>query len=202
MISKIDLIKFFSGFILGGMVIFFLLKENKEEATAEVPVNIEFKTPEIVVKKDTVFLPEPIYIKGDKEIDSTYYNEYINLKDSIAKEELFKETISINVYNEVIEDDVLKIDLYMKSRGKVLEYKTDYKIFSKTYSIDTTLTIKIPQKAKLYVGGQIILPANTGNMQPSLAPSMLFTDKKSKKAYTISYDFVNKNFETGLYFRL
>ena len=51
-------------------------------------------------------------------------------------------------------------------------------------------------------GGKIILPAEVSDMIPSLAPSLLITDKKSKKAYTFSYDFINKNFETGLYFRL
>ncbi|MGK2864905.1 MAG: hypothetical protein ACSLE0_23435 [Chitinophagaceae bacterium] len=199
-INKSDIIKVVSGIIIGGLIMFFLLREEKE--IVDVPIDIDFTTPQIVKETDTVYYPSPVYVKGEKEIDSTYYAEYLKLKDSILKDEAYKEAITINTYNEVIEDDTLKIDLYAKTRGKLLEYQIGYKVKPQTYHIDTTVTVAVPRKTRFFVGGQIVLPTSNIIKSTSFAPEVMMVNKKATKAYKVGYDIVNKSVIGGIYFRL
>lgn len=199
-LNKIDIYKVLGGVLVGALVMFFFMKEEPVEV--DVPVEFDFKTPEIVKGTDTVYYPSPVYVKGDKEVDSIYFEEYTKLKDSLAKEELFKEAITINEYKEVVEDDTLKIDLYAKTRGTLLEYQIDYKVKPQTYHIDTTLTVKIPQKPKFYIGGEVVMPSDLVNYKVAIEPGVFFVNKKQTKAYKLSYDPINKVGKAGLYFRL
>ena len=86
-------------FALGGLATFLILKED--EVDVEVPIDIDFTTPTIIKEWDTVYITNTEYVKllvkGKKEIDSTYFEEYNKLKDSVDKTELFKKAISINM---------------------------------------------------------------------------------------------------------
>lgn len=202
-IDKSSILKFIGGALVGGLIMYFLLKE--ETQVVDVPVSIDVTTPEIVKQTDTVYLPKPVYefIEGESIIDSTYYDKYTQLKDSLAKEELFKEAIAIKTYKEVIEDDTLKIDLYAKTRGTLLEYQVDYKIKPFTFTVDTTLSIPVPKKTKFFFGGEVGLPANNViDMKPTIKPGVLMVNKKDSRVYKLGYDFVNKSFEGGIFIRL
>lgn len=199
MIQKSNIIYFLAGLLIGSVATFYIFKKEIKEV--KVPIEIEVKVPEIKVEKDTVFLPKPVNVPGKKEIDSVFYKEYIKLKDSIKRDKLFKDAIEINIYNEVIEDDTLRIDLNMKTRGKLLSYQTNYKIFERKYSIDTTLTVAITKQAKLYGGVKLSLPGEQSSSNESIYPSLLFIPRNDKNAYNLSYDFINKNLEIGYYLR-
>jgi hypothetical protein len=45
------------------------------------------------------------------------------------------------------------------------------------------------------------MPTNTVNYKPSLKPGIMLLNKKETKVYKFSYDFVNKSFETGIFFK-
>lgn len=198
-LNKKYIYSFLAGLIIGSVATYYIFKKDVKEV--KVPVEIEVKVPEIVVEKDTVFYPKPVYVPGKKEIDSSLYKEYTKLKDSIEKEKLFKEAIELNVYNEIIEDDTLRIDLNLKTRGKLLSYQVGYKIFERNFSIDTTLTVAVPKQAKIYGGAKLSLPGRESVTKESIYPSLLFIPKNDKNAYNLSYDFINRNLEIGYYFR-
>lgn len=201
MINKQSIGKYLLAFAAGCLAMFLLLREEKTDV--EVPINFDIETPEITKETDTVFLPRPIRVPGPKQtiIDSTYYDEYVKLKDSIARDSLFKEAITINTYNERIEDDTLKIDLYMKTRGTLLEYQAGYTVKPQTITIDTTLTVPIPTKSKFFVGGEVVLPQPGQDFNASIKPGIMMVNKKSSKIYKVSYDPINKVYEGGIFFR-
>jgi len=199
-----NIYKYLIAFALGGLAIFLILKEDKVDV--EVPIDIDFTTPTIIKEFDTVYITNTEYIKllteGKKEIDSVYFEEYNKLKDSVDKAELFKKAISINTYNERVEDDTLKIDLHMKTRGDLLLYHVKYKVKPLQYTIDTTITVPIPQSAKFFVGADVILPSDLIKMKPSIEPGVLLVNKESSKTYRVGYDPLNKVWNAGVYFRL
>lgn len=199
-ISKQDILKIGIGILIGGGILFFLMKDEVEYV--DVPVTIEIETPVIVKETDTIYMPTPVHVAGPVEIDSTYYEEYVKLKDSVAKNEAYKDAITIRTYNEKIEDDTLKIDLYTKIRGTLLEYQVGYKVKPQTYSIDTVLTVPVPRKTRFYVGGEFALPKDIYNYKPTIIPGAIMQNKKATKLYKLSYDPINNVVQGGLYFRL
>jgi len=187
-----------------GVLALFLFKQcNKEPEIIEVPVKIEVPVPVIEKQFDTVYYPVPVPVKGGKRpIDSTYIKKWEALKnDSIAREKLFRKAIEINEYKEKVEDDSITINLGLKVRGELLNYNIDYKTKPRTISIDTTIRVAIPKKAKIFLGGKVILPTVI-NSFPSIAPGAVFIPKKNKSAFTINYDILNKKVMVGYYFKL
>ncbi|QQV89712.1 hypothetical protein Calle1_18 [Cellulophaga phage Calle_1] len=120
------------------------------------------------------------------EIDSTYYEKYISLKDSVSKLELFKEAIEINEYSEKFIDSLQTIEVYTKTRGEILGQSVKYK--TNPYYVETE--VKIPIEAKRYfsigteVGVSTIEPLTT---TPVVKGNLLYTNKKGN-TISISYD--------------
>lgn len=199
-INKSTLIKFGLGFLIGLTIMFFIMK--KEQTEVEVPIYIEVPVPVIQKEFDTIKLP--IEIAGEKVIDSIYYKEYLQLKDSISKNNAYKEAITIREYNTPFEDDTIKIDTYNKVRGTLLETQVSYKTKPRTINLDTTLKVKIPTQTKFYIGGEVVLPTKPEfqNYSPSIAPGIIMKNKKETKLYKISYDPINKQFKAGIFFKL
>ena len=160
------------GILLGVIFMYFIQKPT----IVEVPVRVEIEVPVPIIEKefDTIYKPQPypVYTKGNviKEIDSTYYKQWLSLKDSISKDKAYKDAITIREYNTKFEDDILTLNIYSKTRGTLLEIKPDYKTKPRTIPLDTTLMIPIPKYNEFYggieVGGPVI-------KIPSLEPSIL-----------------------------
>ena len=197
------IIGFTIGFILGGLGMYFLMKWK--EGIIKVPIKIEVPIPPIKGGTDTIYLPSPIIKEPRKiAIDSTYYKEYVKLKDTLVKDSIYKNAITIREYNTRFDEDSIYIDVYSKTRGSLLAQKVSYETKPYTIPLDTTITIKVPQKPLLYLGGGIILPTQNGSMlmSPSIAPGAIFIERDKKRAYNISFDIVNKSIQGGLYFNL
>lgn len=104
----------------------------------EVPVETTVYIDSIVKVHDTVFEPVPVYVEK-VTIDSTYYKKYLELKDSVQRLELFKETIAINEYSLVYNDSVQDITVNSKVRGDLLWQNVDYDIFPRTVTVTDTV---------------------------------------------------------------
>lgn len=188
------------GGVVGLMLILFLNK--KEIEYIEVPVEIELEIPIIEKEFDTIYLPSPIKEKKP-QIDSTYYKEYIKLKDSITRDSIFKKAITIREYKPRFEDDSIIIDVYTKTRGTLLESQITYKTKPRNIVLDTTLLIKVPRRSKLYVGGSIYLDTDEKAVaSPGIGPEMSFLNKKQTKIISFGYDAVNKKGRIGVVFKL
>ena len=135
---------------------------DKEVKTIKIPVIIEVEVPVIEKQFDTIYKPVPYKIKGDTKIviDSIYYDKYIAIKDSVTKDSIFKDAITIREYKEKVEDDTITIDIYMKTRGLLLDYQVGYKTKPRKILLDTTILVKISNryKTKIGVGGGVLFP--------------------------------------------
>jgi hypothetical protein len=188
------------GVLIGFISSYFIFKETKEYIN--VPIKIEVPVPVIEEKFDTIYLPSKI--KNNKPIiDSTYYKKYINLKTSIEKDSAYKEAITINEYRPTFEDKNIKIDVYSKVRGELLENQISYKTKPRNIIVDTIIKIPVPKKSELYVGGEVVLPTNPIIAKtPSIIIGGAFVNKNHNKIYTGGYDFINKSAKVGILFRL
>jgi hypothetical protein len=190
--SKNNLITLGIGLLLGVLLMYFIQKPT----IVEVPVKVKIEVPVPVIEKqfDTIYKPQPypVYVKGDiiKEIDSSYYNRWLSLKDSISKDKAYKDAITIREYNTKFEDDILTLNIYSKTRGTLLEIKPDYKTKPRTIPLDTTLMISIPKYNQFYGGIELGVPII---QMPFLKPSILgkanfIWQTKKDKLINISID--------------
>lgn len=150
--------------LIAGIVFTMMYFFKPKIKEVKIPIRIEVPVPVIENDFDTVKDPIPIPPKKDKnnkpiiQIDSTYYDKYIKLKDSVERDSMFKKAIEINTYKEKVEDDSITINLTMKVRGKLLEYQAGYKTKPRTILLDTTVTVPIPKYNEFYGGFSLGLP--------------------------------------------
>jgi hypothetical protein len=159
------------------MFLFILHQCNQDPELVEVPVEIEVPIPVVEVEFDTI--KEPVYIPYERQvIDSSYYDKYLTLRDSIAKDSLFKDAITIREYRERVEDDTIVIDLYTKVQGYMKEYQVGYKTKPRTISLDTTLKIPVKYKPKLGTSVELGVPIE-GIREDMTIKGNIFYDTKN-----------------------
>lgn len=170
--------------LIVGAIIF--IRQCGEEPVIEyVPVEIEVLVPSVEYVHDTIKDPVPIYVKVP-EIDSTYYEKYKVLKDSVARDSMFKEAIRINEYNEVFEDTLQTIDVYSKTRGKLLEQSVKYT--TKPYYITVKDSVAIKKKFTISLGAEVGIPTiPTLSSTPVVKGGIIFKNKRDN-TFSISYD--------------
>lgn len=173
------------------MVLYFFDPKTEE---VKIPIKIEVPIPVIKVEFDTIYEPKPypVYLKGKliKEIDSSYYDKYNKLADSIKKDNLFKKAITINRYKEKVEDDTLTINLNMKVRGELLDYQIGYKTKPRIILLDTVIKVPIPTQNKFYGGFSVGMPLienNLINNKPSIKGD-LYWKTKGDLLFNLSLD--------------
>lgn len=171
--------------VIIGIIFIFLYFFSPNKEIVEVPVKIEVPVPVIQKEFDTIYEPKPIYKKGKNivTIDSAYYNKYINLKDSISKNNLYKEAITIREYDNKFEDEFIIINTYSKTRGTLLEITSNYKTKPRNIILDTVINVPIPTKAKVFigVGTGINIPAFDNNtIQPVFKGGLHLLTKKDR----------------------
>lgn len=168
------------------MAILFLIKGLTEKSEPEyIYREVKVEVPVVEHVFDTIEKPVPI-IKRGVEIDSTYYKEYLKLKDSVQRDSLFIETIKINEYNEKFEDSVQTINVYTKSRGEVLEQSVKYK--TKPREVSVIDSFKVENKIHVNLGLELGVPTiQRFSNKPVLKGNLMLVTKK-KNIYHISYD--------------
>lgn len=192
------------GIIIGAGLMFLLMK--KEITEVKVPVALKIKTPIIKKEFDTIYLPgEIIRLPGERIIDSTYYDQWKKLTDSLEREKMFKDAITIREYNTTFDDDTLKIDVYSKTRGTLLEQAVNYTVKPFEVTLDTTLNVPVPKKPMFFIGATMTTVPTLEvdqNQVLGFGPQAIFIDKKHKFAYYANYDLVNKGWSVGAAIKL
>lgn len=154
-----------------------------------IPVEVEVLVPSVEKDFDTIYKPTTVYVKV-KEIDSSYYKKYVKLKDSVAKDIMFKEAIEINEYKQVFEDTLQTINVYTKSRGTVLSQSVSYK--TKPYTIKVKDSVENKVKSSLSIGTELGIPTVPSlDMTPVVKGNIIFTNKKGN-TFSASYDTEGK----------
>lgn len=169
--------------IIGALL--FVRQCNAEVEPEFIIVEKEVLVPSVTHVFDTIKEPVPVYVKV-KEIDSTYYEQYKKLKDSVAKDSLFKEVIAINEYNQKYEDTLQTIDVYSKTRGKLLEQNVKYT--TKPYYITLTDSIEIKKKVAVSFGTELgVSTVPSLGLNPVLKGNVIVTNKRGN-SISASYD--------------
>ena len=141
--------KYFPWMLLG-LTVFLLIREIvKEPETKTITVTRFIEVPEKKGDPDPIFLPAPLPNPVRKQsIDSTWYNKYVQLKDSVEKQKLFEKAITVNEYYETWEDNDLELEMWAKVRGELLSLDPKYKI--KGFKLPDTLDVKVPVQEDLF----------------------------------------------------
>lgn len=180
-----NLKKFYLGAV-ALIAVLFLVKGLTEKSEPEyIYREVKVEVPVVEHVFDTIEKPVPV-VKKEVEIDSTYYEEYLKLKDSAQKDSLFRETIKINEYDEKFEDSIQTINVYTKSRGEVLEQSVKYKI--KPREVSVIDSFKVENKIHVNLGLELGVPTTQQfSNKPVLKGNLMLVTKK-KNIYHISYD--------------
>jgi hypothetical protein len=177
---------------------------DKVVITDEETGGVEKELAEVI--PDTVFIEIEVPGKAKPQIkeivvDSTYKSEYekaIKDNDSLKAKNLFLESISLDTFEgNLIDNKDITIDGKFKTRGKLLEYKIDYKIKSDTLTFKPNIEYRHP-KASFVYGVKLGLPMQNGvQLQPTLEGVVGFQNKKGN-IITFSAD-TQKRFSIGYY---
>jgi hypothetical protein len=138
------------------VIVLFLVNCQGETDTKVITVTIPEKSgsfdfrenPVPVTKDEPKDHPKPEIIR-EQVIDSSYYFAYITLQDSMARQKMFEDAITIRQYFETFEDETQKIDVYTDVRGSMLSQKVDYTIFEAQMAVE----VEIPQFNELFLYG-------------------------------------------------
>lgn len=181
------------------LLVLLVVQCSKEPDTIEIPIIIEVPIPVVEVEFDTIKDPYPIYIPGTVKIDSTYYNKYISLRDSISRDSLFKEAIAIREYREVFEDDTIKIDVYSNVQGFLKKQQVSYKTKPRSITVDTTITVKTKYQTKFGAGIEVGIPTNNATGNSIVVKPKILLDTK-RFIYDLSWD-TDKRVWAGISFK-
>lgn len=153
-----DIIITVAGLILVGLAVF-LMQRPKETITHEIPVVIDFTTPEVLKAHDTVYIDSIVYkdrvIYKEHSYNKELKKQYMAAKDSIAKLNLYLEAITEREYKITYPDSIQNITVFTRARGELLKQQVSYEVFPKTHYIDTT--VSVVQKPRIKVWGRVAL---------------------------------------------
>tara|TARA_R110000796_G_scaffold181330_3_gene297951 strand:- start:1280 stop:1918 length:639 start_codon:yes stop_codon:yes gene_type:complete len=179
--------------------------------TDEKTGGVEEKIDDVV--RDTIYIETIVPGQAQPQrkeivVDSTYkadYEKAIKDNDSLKAKNLFLESISLNTWNgNLIDNKDIKIDGKFLTRGKLLEYKVDYKIKSDTLTFKPTIKYQHP-RLTLLPGIKLGLPTDPlNNTEPVIELNVGIQNKKgnifsvgidSQKRFTVGYNIALKIFK-------
>tara|TARA_R110002049_G_scaffold231127_1_gene403360 strand:- start:4868 stop:5503 length:636 start_codon:yes stop_codon:yes gene_type:complete len=178
--------------------------------TEEKIGEVEEKITEVV--RDTIFIETIIPGQSQPQrkeivVDSTYkadYEQAIKDNDILKAKNLFLESISLDTWDgNLVDNKDIKIDGKFLTRGKLLEYKIDYKIKSDTLKFKPTIKYQHP-KLTLLPGVKLTVPTNPlGDSKPNVEINLGIQGKKgniisvgfdTEKRVTVGYNIALKIF--------
>jgi hypothetical protein len=177
-------------FLIVGAIVFIKQCNTKVEPEY-ITVEKKILVPSVEKIFDTIRVPVPVDRAVIKvEIDSTYYDRYLQLKDSIQRDSMFKEAIKINEHVQQFEDTLQTIEVYSKTRGNLLEQSVKYT--TKPQAITVKDSVKIKKKNHLNFGAELGVPTINGlELTPVVKGNLIFRNKKGN-TFSLGYDTEGK----------
>lgn len=172
------------GILLLILFVFLWAKFSDKEPVQKPPVEIRVEVPVIEKQYDTIYKPSPVIEK--KVIDKEYYNRYLTLKDSIEKNNAYKEAVTIREYKQDFEDSVQTINVYSKVRGDMLAQTLSYK----TKPRELTVPVDIPsdKKRTFSAGMEVGVPTvQVYSFKPVIKAGLVYKNKRDN-TFSVSYD--------------
>lgn len=148
-----------------------LLFQKEDPKTITKYITLEIPMPGKQATFPPVILPTPKTEKSRPTLMEEFNNSTEKQKDS-----LYEESIKERFYEEKFTDSTQSITVSSKVQGKLLKQTVSYEIFPYTIKVDTAIQIKVPDRLKLYIGGEISYPMqniqNDQFQQPVLAAKL------------------------------
>ena len=176
-----------------GFFVYDMITRKKE--VIEVPIKIEVPVPSKEGSSDTIYKPIPSKIitvenalnqellSNNKRLieENKRLLEKYKKADSIAKLNQYNDAITIREYNQKFKDTFQTVEVYSKTRGKLLEQSIKYKTEKYFIPLDTTITTTV--KGKFKILGQLevgtpILNSNNFN-KVIVKPSIILQNSKN-----------------------
>jgi len=163
-----DKVKDISLLVLSILVILFgFLYFNRvdDEMVVEVPVKIEVPVPIVEKQFDTIYEPYPVYVKPDTVKVVEYRNSDIQTKDS-----LYVVATAKRKYTNVYEDEYLVATVNSETSGFLNKETFGYKTKPRSIAVDTVVpvTIDVPYRSRIFIGGEVSAPVLTGVLTQDL----------------------------------
>jgi len=161
-----------------------------DEKIGEVEKEVEASIP------DTVYIEVKVPGKSQPQkkeivVDSIYkadYEKAIKDNDSLKAKNLFLESISLNTWNgNLIDNKDIKIDGEFLTRGRLLEYKVDYKIKSDTIVVKPKIEYRHP-KLTLLPGIKLSMPMDPISQTKPLLELNLGIQGKKGNIFSFGFD--------------
>lgn len=144
--------------VLGSIVFIQHKKLNEPQEKVYVPYHIPaqrgaiLKPIDYVPHKEYVFLPITKYVT---EIDTVLLEKYRAENDSLKKELMYKDAITIREYEEKYSDTLLDLNVRAKVRGTLLDlYIPSYTI----HPINGEAVYNPPNEWNIFMGGELGIP--------------------------------------------
>lgn len=171
--------------VLAGVFLILWLQEcGRDPEVVEKIIEKRVEVPVVQNVFDTI-VPDPKVIRI-KEVDSTYYSEYLKLRDSIKKDSAYRDAITIREYDQKFEDTIQTINVFSKVRGSLLEQSVSYK--TKPREIIYRDTLRVPRKGSFNLGAGVGLPlGDPSTSAPILKIEAMIINKKGN-TFSVSAD--------------
>lgn len=124
----------------------FFYKDDPEPQPIEIIIPEQKGTTGTQIIENVKTIPVPI--PGGKEIyiDEKWYKEYLEAKDSISRLNKYVQAIKVNELDTTfIDNDTIKLDGKIKTRGSILSYKFDYKIKERKFEYTPEVIVRRPR---------------------------------------------------------
>lgn len=165
--------------------ILFIRQCNVKKEPEYITIEKEILVHSVEKVFDTIRILVPID-RPVVEVDSIYYDRYLQLKDSVQRDSMFRQAIKINEYNQKFEDTLQIITVYSKTRGELLEQSLSYT--TKPYTIVVKDSVEIKRKNHFNFGAEVGLPLFNGfKDNPVIKGNLIFQNKKGD-TFSIGYD--------------
>lgn len=171
-------------FLIVGAIVFIRQCNTKIEPEY-ITIEKEILVPSVEKIFDTIRVPVPVD-RAVIKIDSTYYDRYLKLKDSVQRDSMFREAIKINEYTQQFEDTLQTIEVYSKTRGDLLEQNVKY--ITKPSTILVKDSVEIKKRNHVHFGAEVGIPIRSSfEVTPVIKGNVVFENKKGN-TFSLGYD--------------
>lgn len=137
---------------------FFSDKDEKEPQPIQVIIPEQKGSTGTQIIENVKTIPIPIPGQGEVYIDEKWYNEYLAAKDSIGRLNQYLKAIEVKELDTTfIDNDTIRLDGKIKTRGSILAYKFDYNIKERVFEYKPEVVIKRP-RVSLFFGVEAGIP--------------------------------------------
>lgn len=128
------------------LILNFFYKEDPEPQPIQVIIPEQKGSTGTQIIENVKTIPIPIPGGTEIIVDEKWYKEYLEAKDSITRLNKYVQAIQVNELDTTfIDNDTIKLDGVIKTRGSLLSYKFDYQIKERKFEYTPEVIVRRPR---------------------------------------------------------